>query len=658
MLRGAGIPKHRPEALPYSGLPRAGNGQTVKRSSPAMMLPRPLLALVLLGLAASAASAQDAPQAKDAPQRHHAVSLIGAPKYPADFKHFDYVNPDAPKGGLVRMADIGSFDSLNPILYKGEAAAGLGLIYESLMQDSLEEASTSYGLIAEWASYPPDFSSVTFKLRDEARWHDGKPITTEDVIYSLDVNKQANPRMGLYYKNVAKAEMTGPNEVTFTFDVKGNRELPMIMGQLTILPKHYWTGKDKDGNQRDPLKTTLEPPLGSGPYRIKQVTPARTISYERVANYWGKDLPVNRGQWNFDELRFDYYRDDTVAFESFKAGGLDFHTESSAKNWATAYDFAAVRDGYVKRQEVPVERAQPMQCFVLNLRRPQFQDRRVRQAFNLAFDFEWANKNLFFGQYARVGSYFEGTELAAPKALPQGRELEILNEIKDQVPPEVFTTVHANPINASPDDFRNNLRKAVALLKEAGYEIKDGKLVNAKTGEPLKVEFLLVSPLFERIVQPMIANLQRLGIQASLRMVDSAQYTRRLDGFDYDIIVGNFAQSNSPGNEQRDFWGSEAAAREGSQNLIGVKDKAIDKLVDHVIFAKDRAELVAATNALDRVLLWNDFVVPQWYSPKARIAYWDRFGQPSTLPALTPGFPQVWWFDKELAAKLPGAPKP
>jgi microcin C transport system substrate-binding protein len=661
MLRGPGFRNTAPRPLNRRTVQaRCGqaNGQTVKCSSPAMILPRPLLAFVLLGLAASLASAQDAPQARDALQRHHAVSLIDTPKYPADFKHFDYVNPDAPKGGLVRMADIGSFDSLNPILYKGEAAAGLGLIYETLMQDSLEEPSTSYGLIAEWASYTPDFSSVTFKLRDEARWHDGKPITTEDVIYSLDVNKQANPRMGLYYKNVAKAEATGPNEVTFTFDVKGNRELPMIMGQLTILPKHYWTGKDKDGNQRDPLKTTLEPPLGSGPYRIKHVTPARTISYERVADYWGKDLPVNRGQWNFDELRFDYYRDDTVAFEGFKAGGLDFHTESSAKNWATAYDFAAVRDGYVKRQEVPVERAQPMQCFVLNFRRPQFQDRRVRQVFNLAFDFEWANKNLFFGQYARVGSYFEGTELAAPKELPQGRELEILNEVKDQVPPEVFTTVHANPVNASPDDFRNNLRKAVALLKEAGYEIKGGKLVNAKTGEPLKVEFLLVSPLFERIVQPSIANLQRLGIQASLRMVDSAQYTRRLNGFDYDIIVGNFAQSNSPGNEQRDFWGSEAAGREGSQNLIGVKDKAIDKLVDHVIFAKDRAELVAATNALDRVLLWNDFVVPQWYAPKVRIAYWNRYGQPSTLPALTPGFTQVWWFDKELALKLPGAPKP
>ena len=455
------------------------------------------------------------------------LSLIGTPKYPADFQHFDYVNPDAPKGGLVRMADIGSFDSLNPILYKGEAAAGLGLVYESLMADSLEEASTSYGLIAEWASYPPDFSSVTFKLRDEAHWHDGTPITPEDVVYSLEVNKAANPRMALYYKNVAKAEQTGPNQVTFTFDVKGNRELPMIMGQLTILPKHYWTGKDANGNQRDPLKTTLEPPLGSGPYRIKEVTPARTITYERVTDYWGKDLPVNRGQWNFDEIRFDYYRDETVAFESFKAGNLDYQQETSAKNWATAYDFAAVRDGWVKRQEVPIKSAQPMQCFVLNIRRPQFQDRRVRQAFNLAFDFEWANKNLFYGQYARVGSFFQGSELAAPAAPPQGRELEILNEVKDQVPPEVFTEVHKNPVNNSSDDMRNNLRKAVQLLKEAGYEVKNGVLINSKTGQQLTVEFLLVSPLFERIVQPYIGNLERLGIKASLRMVDSAQYTRR-----------------------------------------------------------------------------------------------------------------------------------
>jgi len=617
-----------------------------------MMLRRFVAAALLLSLSAAPACAAEGLE------HHHAISLIGTPKYPADFKHFDYVNPDAPKGGLVRMADIGSFDSLNPILYKGEAAAGLGLVYESLMADSLEEPSTSYGLIAEWASYPADFSSVTFKLREGAHWHDGTPITPDDVIYSLEVNKAANPRMALYYKNVSHAEATGPNEVTFNFDVKGNRELPMIMGQLTILPKHYWTGKDSSGNQRDPLKTTLEQPLGSGAYRIKQSSPGRTISYERVPDYWGKDLPVNRGQWNLDEIRFDYYRDDTVAFESFKAGNLDYHQETSAKNWATAYDFAAIRNGWIKQQEVPIKSAQSMQCFVLNLRHPQFADRRVRQAFNLAFDFEWANKNLFYGQYARVSSYFQGTELAAPAELPQGRELEILNEVKDQVPPEVFTQVHRNPVNASEDDTRGNLRKAVQLLKEAGYEVKNGVLVDTKTGQPLTVEFLLVSPLFERIVQPLIANLQRLGIKGTLRMVDSAQYTRRLNAFDYDIVVGNFSQSNSPGNEQRDFWGSEAAGREGSQNLIGVKDPAIDKLVDHVIFAKDRQELVAATNALDRVLLWNDFVVPQWFSPKVRIAYWDRYGQPQTLPALTPGFPQVWWFDREKADRLPGASKP
>jgi microcin C transport system substrate-binding protein len=617
--------------------------------SPVMTLPRLALALVLAGLLAAPA------QAEDAPIHRHSLSLIGEPKYPAGFDHFDFVNPDAPKGGLVRLADIGSFDSLNPVLYKGEAAAGLGLVYENLMSDSLDEPSTSYGLIAEWASYPADYSSVTFKLRDEARWQDGTPITPDDVIYSLGVNKEANPRMGLYYKNVSRAEATGPNEVTFYFDVKNNRELPMIMGQLTILPKHWWTAKDAKGNQRDPMKTTLEPPLGSGPYRIKEVKPGRSIVYERVKDYWGKDLAVNRGQWNYDEVRFEYYRDETVAFESFKAGNLDYWQETSAKNWATAYDFPALRNGYVKRQEVPLERTQPMQCFVLNLRRPQFQDRRVRQAFNLAFDFEWANKNLFYGQYARVGSYFQGSELAAPAALPQGRELEILNEVKDGLPPEVFTKVHQNPVNDSPDAMRSNLRKAVELLKEAGFEVKNGVLTNVKTGQPMRVEFLLVSPLFERIVQPYLANLQRLGIKGTIRMVDSAQYTQRLNVFDYDIIVGNFAQSDSPGNEQRDFWGSEAAGREGSQNLIGVKDPAIDKLIDHVIFAKDRADLVAATNALDRALQWNELVVPQWYAPNVRIAYWDRYGQPKKLPGLTPGFLQVWWFDQSLASRLPGS---
>ena len=631
--------------------PRVGKLFSYQREPqlPVMTLPRVALAMVLFGLLPGTAWAQDAPL------HRHALSLVGEPKYPAGFAHFDFVNPDAPKGGHVRTSDIGSFDSLNPVLYKGEMAGGLGLVFENLMYNSLEESSTSYALIAEWASYPPDYSSVTFKLRDEARWHDGKPITPEDVIYSLEVNKAANPRMGLYYKNVTRAEATANNEVTFYFDVKNNRELPMIMGQLTVLPKHWWTGTDASGTQRDPMKTTLETPLGSGPYRIKEVKPGRSIAYERDKDYWGKDLPVNRGQWNYDEIRFEYYRDETVAFESFKAGSLDYWQETSAKNWATAYDFAAVRNGFIKRQEVPIEQTQPMQCFVLNLRRPQFEDRRVRQAFNLAFDFEWANKNLFYGQYARVGSYFQGSELAAPLAPPEGRELEILNEVKDGVPPEVFTEVHRNPVNDSPDDMRSNLRKAVQLLKEAGWEVKNGVLTNVKTGQPMRVEFLLNSPLFERIVQPYLRNLERLGIKGTIRMVDSAQYTRRLNVFDYDIVVGNFAQSDSPGNEQRDFWGSESADREGSTNLIGVKSPAIDSLIDHVIFTKDRAELVAATRALDRVLLWNEFVVPQWYAPNVRIAYWDRYGQPKKLPGLTPGFIQVWWFDQNLAARLPGS---
>ena len=616
-----------------------------------MTLSRLILAVLLACLLPASSHAEDAPV------HHHALSLIGAPKYPADFTHFDYVNPDAPKGGVVRMSEIGSFDSLNPVLYKGEAAGGLGLVFESLMGDSLDEPSTSYGLIAEWASYPADYSSVTFHLHKEAHWHDGTPITPEDVIYSLEVNKTANPRMGLYYKNVSRAEATGDNEVTFYFDVKNNRELPMIMGQLTVLPKHYWTGNDASGTPRDPMKTTLEPPLGSGPYRIKEVKPGRSISYERVADYWGKDLPLNKGQWNYDEVLFDYYRDETVAFESFKAGNLDYWQEASAKNWATAYDFAAVRNGFIKRQEVAIKRTQPMQCFVLNLRRPQFADRHVRQAFNLAFDFESANKNLFYGQYARVGSYFQNSELAAPASPPQGRELEILNEVKDGAPPEVFTDIHANPVNNTPDDMRSNLRKAVELLKAAGWEIKDGVLTNTKTGQQMKVEFLLVSPLFERIVQPYLRNLEKLGIKGAIRMVDSAQYAQRLNVFDYDVVVANFAQSDSPGNEQRDFWGSEAAGREGSQNQIGVKDPAIDKLIDHVIFAKDRAELVAATHALDRVLQWNELVVPQWFSPTVRIAYWDRYGQPKVLPGLTPGFLQVWWFDEKLAERLPGPSK-
>jgi microcin C transport system substrate-binding protein len=609
-------------------------------------LTRVLVLALLAGLIGSGpASAEDA--------HHYALSLIGKPEYPPDFKHFDYVNPDAPKGGSVRLEAIGGFDSLNPVLYKGEAAEGLGLVYESLMTGSLDEDSTGYGLLAEWASYPPDRSSVTFRLRDNARWQDGTKVTPEDVIYSFDVAKKADPKLGLYYKNVTKAAKTGPDQVTFYFDTKNNRELPMIMGQLTIIPKHYWTGKDAKGNQRDPMKTTLEPPMGSGPYKITKVIPGRSITYTRDPNYWGKDLPLNKGQWNFDQIRFDYYRDPTVAFQAFKAGDLDYHDETSSKNWATGYDFDAVKKGWIKRQEVPIATAQPMQCFAFNLRRPKFDDPRVRRAFDLAFDFQWSNKNLFYGQYKRLDSYFQNTELAAPKALPTGKELEDLDQIKSEVPPEVFTQIYKNPTTDTPGGIRDNLRKAMELLQQAGWQVQNGVLTNTKTGEKMQVEFLLEDSLFERVVEPFIANLNRLGIQATVRLVDSSQYENRLQTFNYDIIVASFPESRSPGNEQRDYWGSEAADRQGSRNLIGIKNKGVDALINDIIYAKDRADLVAATHALDRVLLWHNYVIPQWYTPVDRIAYWDRYDEPKRLPKLDPGFLQVWWYDAAKAAKLP-----
>jgi microcin C transport system substrate-binding protein len=585
------------------------------------------------------------------PERHHALSLIGEPKYPADFKHFGYVNPNAPKGGKVRLSAIGSFDSLNPFVLKGVAASGSGLIYDSLMDGSLEEPSTAYGLIAEYVTFPEDFSSATFKLREGARWHDGKPITVDDVIFSLQTLKtKGHPFYGKYYKNVVKAEKSGDREVTFTFDVKGNRELPMIVGELTILPKHYWTGEDKDGKPRDFAKTTLKPPLGSGPYRIKQVKAGRALTMERIKDYWAKDLPVKAGQDNFDEIRFEYYRDATVSFEAFKADRLDYFRETSSKNWATGYDFKAVKNKWIKRELVELKRGQPMQAFVFNTRHKKFKDPRVRRAFSYAFDFEWANKNLFYDQYKRITSYFQNTELAS-SGLPEGAELEILNEVKDQVPEEVFTKSYTNPVTDGSGSIRKNMREALKLFKAAGWSVKDRKLLNAK-GEQMEADFLLVSPQFERIVQPYMRNLERLGIKTSLRVVDVPQYRRRLDIFDFGIIVGNFGQSQSPGNEQRNFWGSASADENGSRNLIGIKNPAIDKLIDKIIFAKDRPELVAATNALDRVLLWSHYVVPQWFAPYARIAHWDRFGHPEKFPSQSVGFPNVWWWNDSAAKKL------
>ncbi|WP_424628244.1 extracellular solute-binding protein [Bradyrhizobium sp. SYSU BS000235] len=584
----------------------------------------------------------------------HGLSLFGDVKYPAGFKRFDYVNPDAPKSGQVRLGAIGTFDNFNPVPegVKGSLAP-IGNLFEALTTSSLDEVSTQYGLLAESMSYPPDYSSVTYRLRAEAKWHDGKPVTPEDVIFSLDAFKKNHPQYSAYYRHVVKAEKVGERDIKFTFDAPGNRELPQIVGQLNVLPKHWWEGKNASGTNRDITTTTLEPPLGSGPYRIKEFVPGRTVILERVKDYWGRDLNVNVGQNNFDEIRYEYFRDTTVALEGFKGDQLDWRTENSAKNWATAYDFPAVNDKRVLKEEFPNRSSGIMQAFVLNIRRDKFKDARVRRALNFAFDFEEMNKQLFYGQYERIGSYFAGTELAS-SGLPEGRELEILQTVRDKLPPEVFTTEYKNPVGGSPENVRTNLREALRLLKEAGYEVRDRKLVDAKSGAPFEMELLTSDPSFERVTLFYKPSLERLGIAVTVRTIDPTQYENRLRSWDFDVLgASSWPESLSPGNEQREYWGSQAADMAGSRNLIGIKNPAIDALIERVIFTKDRADLVAATKALDRALLWNHYVVPQWNYPRVRTARWDRFGRPAELPKYgMSAFPTIWWFDTEKANKI------
>jgi microcin C transport system substrate-binding protein len=583
----------------------------------------------------------------------HGLSLFGDLKYPAGFKHFDYVNPQAPKGGVIRLGAFGTFDNFNIVVsgVKGNIAAGMGEIYDTLMVGALDEVSAEYGLLAEAVTYPADFSAVTYRLRAEAKWHDGKPVTPEDVIFSLQAFQKNHPMLSAYYKHVVKAEKTGERDITFTFDGPGNRELPQIVGQLNVLPKHWWEGTDASGKKRDVATTTLEPPLGNGVYRIKDFVAGRTMALERVKDYWGKDLNVSIGRDNFDEVRYEYFRDTTVALEAFKADALDWRSENSAKNWATAYDFPAVKDKRVVKEEFANRAFGRMQGFALNTRRDKFKDPRVRLALNYAFDFEEMNKQLFFGQYQRINSYFEGTELAS-SGLPEGKELEILESVRDKVPAEVFTKPFKNPVGGTPENVRANLREATRLLREAGYEIRNQRLTNAKTGEAFSIEFLTYNPDAERIALFYKPPLERLGIAVTVRTVDEAQYINRERSWDFDSITALWGQSLSPGNEQRDFWSSQAADRNGSRNYAGIKDAGVDALIERIIFAKDRAELIAATKALDRVLLWHHFVVPQFTYNKTRAARWDRFGRPEKLPEYgSSAFPTIWWWDAERAAK-------
>lgn len=573
----------------------------------------------------------------------HGLAMHGDLKYGPDFTHFDYVDPDAPKGGEVRLYSIGSYDSLNPYILKGQAAAGIGYLFESLMTGSADEAFSQYGLLAEFIEMPDDRSWVAFTLRPEARWHDGTPVTVEDVIFSLDALKErGHPFFRAYYGDVVGAEKVGERKVKFTFTGGLNRELPLIIGELPIISKAYYTANDFE-------KTSLEPPMGSGPYRIESLEAGRSITYKRVEDYWGADIPVQRGQYNFDVLRYDYYRDPTVAMVAFKAHEYDFRMENTSKVWATAYEGSLFDDGLIIKEEISHSRPTGMQGFVFNTRRGKFADRRVRQALGYAFDFEWTNENLFYGAYSRTASYFSNSELAS-SGLPGPDELALLEPYRDQLPPEVFSEVYETPKTDGSGKVRRNLRTAIKLLAEAGWTIQDTKLVGPD-GESMEIEVLIVSPMFERVIAPFIKNLEKLGVIAKIRLVDSSQYQQRTDEFDFDMIVLSVGQSMSPGNEQNNYWTTTAADTPGSRNMAGIKDPVVDALIETLIATPDRESLIAATKALDRVLLWGHYVVPHWHIQHFRVAYWNKFARPMITPKYGLGF-DGWWVDPALAASL------
>lgn len=567
----------------------------------------------------------------------HGFATNHALKYPADFTHRDYVNPDAPKGGSITLSGTGTFDTFNPFIPRGTAAAGIGLIYESLMTSVLDEDSAMYGLVAETIEVPEDGSWVEFKIRPEAVFHDGHPITSEDVKWSFEtLRDEGRPFYRFYYAAVESIDTPDDRTVRFNLSEGQNNEMPLILGQVIVLPKHYW-------ETRDITKTTLEPPLGSGSHRISEFDTGKSITYERVSDYWAANLPVNRGTGNFDEMVYEYYQDRTIAREAFKAGAIDIWSENSSKEWATGFEISEVASGLIQKEEFPHERVAYMQGFFMNLRKPLFQDIRVREALAYAWDFEWVNKTIMFNAYQRTDSYFDNHELSAT-GLPSAEELEVLEPFRGQIPERVFTETYQPPATDGSGNNRGNLRIAAGLLKQAGWAVKDGVLTHSDTGETFEFEILMRSDALEPHTAALVRGLERLGIKAQMRIVDDAQYRRRLDTFDYDMTISVIGQSVSPGNEQRDYWGSEAATREASRNILGISDPAIDSLIETLIAAPDREALVTRVKALDRVLLWNHFVIPMYHSQTDRYVYWDRFGKPNTIPkkGVTT---DAWWID-------------
>lgn len=580
----------------------------------------------------------------------HALSVYGEPKYGPDFKHFDYVNPNAPKGGIIRQDSFGTFDSFNPFIVKGTPAAGLAYLgdasyfVEGLTMSGADEPFTYYCLLCETIEVAEDLSWVEYVIRSEARFHDGSPVTADDVVFSFNtLMEKGSPTYKLYWGDVDRAEKTGPLKARFHFKVTDNKELPLIMGQLPVISKAYW-------EKRDFAEPGLDVPVSTGPYKIDKYEPGRFITFKRDHNYWGRNLPAKIGTDNFDELRVEYFRDDEVAFEAFKGGAFDLFVENTASRWATGYDENDIKDNRVVKSMFRDGMPDSPQLFVLNLRRAKFADRRVRQAIGLAFDFEWSNKTLAYGQYESVNSYFQGTVDLASSGLPMGEELAILEKYRDRIPSEVFTTPYAPPKTDGSGNTRDNLLKARELMNQAGWSNKGGALVDAQ-GRPFEIEFLTAQQGIEKWFSPFIQNLARIGIKGTIRLIDRTQYINRVTNYDFDLILGGPTQSISPGNEQREFWGSAAADKPGGRNWSGIKDPAVDAIIEDLVKAQTRESLAAHARALDRVLLWNFYTIPQLAVPAVRYAYWNKFGMPEMIPMRGVSV-DTWWIDPARAAAL------
>tara|TARA_B100001123_G_scaffold447385_2_gene604747 strand:- start:555 stop:2300 length:1746 start_codon:yes stop_codon:yes gene_type:complete len=571
----------------------------------------------------------------------HGITLFGDLKYGPRFKHFEYANPQAPKGGKMVLSSTAAYDSLNPYILKGIAAPGMELVFETLMVGAMDEPQSYYGLIAESVELAEDRSYMDFTLRKQARWHDGEPITAHDVVFSFNLLKEkGHPTYRILYGPIEEAIAIGTWQVRFRFSDTTQRDLPLYAATMPVLPRHYYEEVAFD-------KTTLVPPLGSGPYKVDSVDQGRSISFRRVEDYWGKDLPVNVGRYNFDVIRYDIYRDETVAVEAIKSGAYDFREEYIARNWATAYNIKAVREGRLIKEKLPHKIPRGMQAFLFNLRKDKYSDPRVREAIGLSMDFEWMNKTLFYGAYDRSSSFFQNTDFMAVEP-PEAAERALLEPHQDELPEALFTTKWVMPKTDGSGYPREQLLKAQALLNEAGWEMVDGKRVNTVTGETLSIEFMMRQRTFEKVITGLVRNLSKLGIEANFRYVDDSQYQKRIDNRDFDIIsiwwnLGVFF----PGNEQMSFWHSSQADVVGSNNQSGLKSEAVDDILSKLTSAHTLEELTPATKALDRVLLWKHVVIPHWHLSASRILHWDKFGKPDYDPPYGVAIDSWWVKEKD-----------